>query len=231
MRRRSICCAVPAALVAARAPQRRRQLQARHQRGTAARARAARARRSSCVAARSSSLAIASGTSTSAPSSSSCAPRGAVATLSRASRCAASPDDVRCSAAGRSSAGVATVCDVVRLERLVAVPAAEDRGEDRVERRHLRRVGDEHGARRPVQAAPRDRAAPAPAPAPGRPRAPASSAARRRAAAGRARRPAAAGRGGSSPPRRSCPVARQSPARHEVGEAGGADRRPGPRRT
>ena len=73
--------------------------------------------------------------------------------LSRASRCAASPDDVLCSAAGRSSAGVATVWRVVGLERLVPLAVAEHREEHRVERLHLRRVGHEHRARRPVQAA------------------------------------------------------------------------------
>ena len=47
---------------------------------------------------------------------------------------------------------------VVGLERLVASRLAEDREEDRVERLDLRRVGDEHGARGPVQAPAADRA-------------------------------------------------------------------------
>ena len=38
----------------------------------------------------------------------------------------------------------------------VGLAPAEDRGEDRVERLELGRVGDEHGARRPVQPPPRD---------------------------------------------------------------------------
>ena len=58
VRRMSIALPVAAALVAARAPQRRRELAGAPSAGRAARARAARARRSACSASRSSSLAM-----------------------------------------------------------------------------------------------------------------------------------------------------------------------------
>ena len=59
--------------------------------------------------------------------------------------------------AGRSSGGAATVRIVLGLERPRPRSAAEDREEHRVEGLDLRRVGHEHGAGGPVQPPARDR--------------------------------------------------------------------------
>ena len=61
------------------------------------------------------------------------------------------------SAAGRSSAGAATVARVVALEAPRPRAAAEDREEHRVEHLDMRRIGDEHRAGGPVQPPARDR--------------------------------------------------------------------------
>ena len=152
--------AVAPLLVAARAAQRGGELQARHQPVELRRARAAPARRSACCASSSSSLAIASGTSTSA------APRRRRARRAVRRRAVADSGSPESRGAvlvlrllGRLVRRRADGLRIVAVQRLLVVAAgAEDREEHRVEGRDLRRVGDEHGARGPVQPPARDRA-------------------------------------------------------------------------
>ena len=147
--------AAPSLLVAARAPQRRRELRGATSAGRAARARAARARRSSFAASSSSSLGqrqrhLDLGVDRPRRRR----PGGADETPMRGVRSARA---VPCSARGRSSGGAAAVraSSGTTSSSCRAVP--EDREEHGVERRDLRRIGDEHGARRPVQPPPGDR--------------------------------------------------------------------------
>ena len=110
--------------------------------------------------------------------------------------------------------------DLVEVEALVGRGVAEDGAEDAVEGGDLRRVGDEHGARRPVQPPAADRAHERQrAGEVGQPRR-ASPARRRRAGAGRTRRPA---RGRSSSIVSTPKAARQSRLRTSSLEAGRAD--------
>ena len=113
----------------------------------------------------------------------------------------------------------------VLVRRGLGRPRPEHLGEHAVERLHLRLVGDEHRARRPVQPPPRHRPHERPARARRPPRGRASSARRRRAGAARAPRRAAAGRGRSSRRRSAVTAA----ARAGRGRPRGSP--PGPRRT
>ena len=110
--------------------------------------------------------------------------------------------------------------DLVEVEALIGQAIAEDGAEDAVEGGDLRGIADEHGACRPVQPPAADRAHERQrACEVGQPRR-ASSARRRRAGAGRTRRRTRAGRARSS----RTPKARASAtAAHELLEAGRAD--------